>query len=502
MRDFLYRLFHGAFGVLLAVLLGLGVAAWQYHGIAALAAAAVLGAVLLAGLWLIGPPLNALTARRFGLLFGGLAALYLVLLLVLGNAMAEVLISDMGVVYDTLPEFLQYGHPVQNNDYYIICNNNLGLALVLYAFYALAGRFGIVPDQGAGITAGVCFNALCIWAAVLLLTHAARLLTGKRSAQLLLLVCAGLFAPLYLWTPYFYSDTLSMPFLAGAIVLYLHWRQRPSPATALGLGAAVFGGYAVKGSLVVLLVAALITLLLAPPPGATRSQLAAGAGAILLGFGVLWGGYQAFQARYLDWSDKEEVCFPTELWLCYGSHGTGDYADEDAQDCLLQPSLADRQALMRQRIAQNYTARTPLGNLDFMLQKAVRTWTDGEYGAPEYLATPLRSTFMGRFVLYGQPGFMPLLYYCQAWQYLLLFLCAANCLLALRGGVRGPGAAGFMPRLALFGAMLFFSFWETKSRYALHFAPVLLLCAVLALVTLADRLPGRRKAAEKEAATV
>ncbi|MDD4849440.1 MAG: hypothetical protein PHO10_01925 [Gemmiger sp.] len=497
----LFKAFHGVFALLLLFLVVAGVASWQYNGPAALVAGLVLGLMLALGYRLAAPLVDALPAGRFRLVMAGVAAAYLALLLVLGNAMAEVLISDMGVVYDTLAEFLAYGHPVQNNDYYIICNNNLGLALVLYGFYALAGWFGIRPDAGAGITAGICLNCVCIFVAMLLFSYAARLLASKQSVQLLFLCCAALFAPLYLWSPYFYSDTLCLPWLAGALVLYLRWQQSPglSPGWALAFGGAVFVGYAIKGSVVVVLVAGLLVLLVAPPKAATRTRLAGAAAAMLFTFVGLWGGYQAFQAQYLDWADREAVCFPTELWLCYGSHGEGDYADEDANDCRLQPTLDARQALMRQRIAENYAARTPVGNLDFILHKAVRTWGDGEYGAPEYLAAPLRPTFAARFVLYGQPGFMPLLYYCQAWQYLLLALNAVGALLALRGGAASPLRAAFLPRLALFGAIFFFSFWETKPRYALHFAPVLLLCGVLALAQLATR---RQKAPAKEFAVV
>ena len=92
--------------------------------------------------------------------------------------------------------------------------------------------------------------------------------------------------------------------------------------------------------------------------------------------------------------------------------------------------------------------------------------------------------------VYGQPGFMPMVYYCQIGQFLLLALCAAGSVLAaVRRGGGLYGAAGFYPRLSLFGVMLFLSFWETKPRYALHFAPVLLFCAALAVAELAALRP-------------
>ena len=489
-REGLFRLFHGAFVALLAVLLAAGAVGWQYNAPAALAVAAALGAALWLAMRRLGPRVDAMPNKRFRLWYGGLAAVYLAALVVLGNAMAEALISDMGVVYETLTEFLQAGHPLANNDYYLICNNNLGLALVLYGFYAVVGLFGIVPDGGAGITAGISFNCLCIFAAVLLLGRAVGLATGRKSVKLLFLVMTFFFAPLYLWAPYFYSDTLCLPFLASAVLLFVRWRQKPGAGRALALGAVIFLGYAVKGSLAVLLAAALLGGAVLPPKNLGGRRLAVFLLAMLVGFMVPWGGYQRFQQGYLDWTDREAVCFPTELWFCYGSHGEGDYSDEDVQACEALPTLAERTVLVRQRIAENYRARTPAGNLSFILHKAVRTWDDGEYGAQEYLASPLHANLTSLFTVYGQPGFMPMVYYCQIGQFLLLALCAAGSVLAaVRRGGGLYGAAGFYPRLSLFGVMLFLSFWETKPRYALHFAPVLLFCAALAVAELAALRP-------------
>lgn len=475
------RLFHGAFGAVLPVLLGVCAASWRYNSAAALGAAAVLGA----GLWLahrlLGPGLDALPRRRFAVLFAACAAVYLAVLTAVGLALTEVLISDMGVVYGTLGEFLAAGHPVQNNDYYIICSNNLGLALLLAAFYAVTG---IEPDQTTGVAAGICLNCGAIFVSVLLVCAAVRLLTGRQSAQLLALGCCAAFAPFYLWAPYFYSDTLCMPFLMGAVVLFLLYRRgagRGRLWLAALCGAVSMAGFAVKGSLAVLPVAAVIALLAERRDW--RAALAAAAA-----FAVLLAGYHLFEQRYLDWSRQEQIGFPTELWLCYGSHELGDYNQADADLCQSLPTLTARRQALREQLARNYRSRTAAQTVDFELRKAAATWGDGEYGAREYLAAPLRTSFLHRFTLEGQPGYMPLGYYCQAWQYLLLALTALGSLWAAR---RSDGA--LMPRVALFGVMLFLSLWETKARYALHFAPVLLLCAVLAL----DRLVRAGTAARR-----
>ena len=63
----------------------------------------------------------------------------------------------------------------------------------------------------------------------------------------------------------------------------------------------------------------------------------------------------------------------------------------------------------------------------------------------------------------------------------------------LRGFLRTGPAAGRLLPMTLWGGMLLLSVWETKPRYALHFAPLLLLFAALTLCEAAKRLPLRRR---------
>lgn len=494
MKKRLRTAFHAAFGVLVLTLLAVCAASWSHNAAAALAAAAILGSILWLAWRQLAPAADAMPVQRFRLLFSVLATLWLALLCIAGNLLRETLISDMGVVYDTLPEFLAHGHPVENNDYYIICNNNLGLALLLYGFYTAIGLFGITPDLDAGLTAGICLNCAAIFAAGLLVCLTAYLLSGRQSPPLLVLVLCMTFVPFYLWAPYFYSDTLCMPFLGAVLALYAACRRRPRLWLTAALGTVAFLGFAVKGSLAVVPVAAVIALLLERERPDNRHVWPA-ALACVLSFACLWAGYRLFQQKYLDWTNKEAVAYPTELWLCYGSHGDGDYCQADADLCDTLPTLAARQTAMRKALAQNYSSRSMVQTVAFEFRKAARTWGDGLYGAEDYNAEPYRTTPLLFFTLRGQGGHMPLVYWAQAWQYLLLALCGIGSLLAVR---RGDG--GFFARLCLFGVMLFLSLWETKARYALHFAPVLLLCASLTLDRLV-RAPAE-KTKQKETAHV
>ena len=63
-----------------------------------------------------------------------------------------------------------------------------------------------------------------------------------------------------------------------------------------------------------------------------------------------------------------------------------------------------------------------------------------------------------------------------------------------RGMFSRPGAAALI-NIMIFGVLLFFAFWETKSRYLLNFTPMFFLCGIDGLkAVLAVKVPASVKA--------
>ncbi len=482
LRQSFWVLFTASFGV---IWLG-AVRHWSHNGWAALGAALVLGAGalgLLCGLYRRLTALSPAAARRWlaaGLLLHGL------LLAAAGLLLAQVPIMDLEVVWQSLPDFLDSPFLEAYNIYYLECNNNLGIALLLAGLFRLLAPLGIRPATPERMTAAILFNCLALWLTTALVCRAAWRLTRSLGGALTALALCLVYLPFYLWSPVFYSDTLAMPFLMGALAVCLRYQDTAKPRTRLALaaamGALVFGGFAVKGSLAVLLVALPLHLVL-ERTGGLKSALA-GAAALLLTFGLLLGGYRLVQRQVLlDYTEYDRWGLPIELWFAYGSHGTGDYSREDYEACMELPTVELRQQMLRQRIRQNYASRGLGEQARFFHAKAVRTWGEGLFNAEEFTRTPLRGNWTAFFTVPGQPGFMPLVYLCQALHLLVLGLTVVSGLRAL---LQRDDPGGLFPaQLALFGVMLFLSLWETKARYALHFAPVLLLCAVTTLWGLA-----------------
>lgn len=454
---------------------------WRHNGPAALA----VGAVLAAGAWALSrwvlPRLNGLSQRRWRVVFYTAFALYAAAFAAMAWLLAEVPIMDQAVVLESLPDLLAHGRFSVWSGYYIVCNNNLGLALLLGGWYWLAGLFGLAPDASlTGVAPGIALNVLALLASVALLCLLARrILKTNAAVALTFLLCAA-FAPFWLYSPCFYSDTLSMPFGLLALLAFERWRREARPARRLalaaGAGAAVFFGYAVKGSVVVIAVALAIQFFLQTNPRRALASLAA----LLAAFGLLAGGYRLWQRAWLiDWTDEEALALPVQLWFCYGSHDDGNYSQEDYEAAMSVDTVAERKTLLNRRITANYAAYSPLELGEFVTRKAVITWGDGLYNAEEFLATPQRANWTHAFILEGQPGYMPLVYYCQAYLFMVQLLVLAGAARAARRPVSGPR---MLAGVSVTGLILFLSLWETKARYAFNFTPFLLLLAAAALL--------------------
>ena len=131
MAKALHRAFHVGFSLLWGWLFLNSVLRWQHNGAAALAAGLGLAALFFLLAKFAAPCLDRLSPKAFRLGFGLAFALYAALFCWLAWLLAEIPIMDLAAVLQTLPELLENGRFGVWNAYYVICNNNLGLALVL-----------------------------------------------------------------------------------------------------------------------------------------------------------------------------------------------------------------------------------------------------------------------------------------------------------------------------------------------------------------------------------
>lgn len=356
--------------------------------------------------------------------------------------------------------------------YLIRYPNNFALVFLLSAVYRLCTLiFGYVPSL-----VPVIINAFAINISVLLTVFTARKIFGNRRAVFVLLLCF-LFAPFYTYVPYYYTDSLSMPFCIGAIYLFVlavgSEKKIQKYVLFVVSGVLVFLGYKLKGSLIILLAAVLIYVFLKM----NIKQVLCIVLAVIAGFGSIGAIYTvAFNSMGIvteEQSDRYE--YPYTHWIMMGLKGLGHYNLKDSNYTDSFESKAEKQEANIKEIKNRIEKFGPDGLTEHIFNKAVWTWEDGTYYISHHIEDCKRENILHSFVLTKGENHLYFFVYSNGFQLLLIFLM----LMSILKGCKDP----YVNILTLFkgiifAAFIFFLIWETRSRYLYNFTPLFMLVAV------------------------
>lgn len=356
--------------------------------------------------------------------------------------------------------------------YLIRYPNNLALVFLLSTVYRLCNLvFGYVPSL-----VPVIINAFAINVSVLLTVFTARKIFGNRKAIFVLLLCF-LFAPFYTYVPYYYTDSLSLPFCIGAIYLFVvavNSEKKIQKYILLALsGVLVFLGYKLKGSLIILLAAALIYVFLKM----NIKQIACIALAVIAGFGSIFAIYTAaFNSMGIvtkEQSDRYE--YPYTHWVMMGLKGLGHYNLKDSNYTNSFESKAKKQEANIKEIKNRIDNFGPDGLTEHIFNKAVWTWEDGTYYISHHIEDCKRENILHSFVLTEGKNHLYFFIYSNGFQLLLIFLMLMSI---LKGCIKPDVNILTLLKGIIFAAFIFFLIWETRSRYLYNFTPLFILVAV------------------------
>lgn len=377
--------------------------------------------------------------------------------------------------------------------YLIRYPNNFALVFLLSAVYRLCTLiFGYVPSL-----VPVIINAFAINISVLLTVFTARKIFGNRRAVFVLLLCF-LFAPFYTYVPYYYTDSLSMPFCIGAIYLFVlavcSEKKIQKYVLFAVSGVLVFLGYKLKGSLIILLAAVLIYVFLKM----NIKQVLCITLAFIAGFGSIGVIYTvAFKSMNIvteEQSDRYE--YPYTHWIMMGLKGLGHYNLKDSNYTDSFESKAEKQEANIKEIKNRIENFGPDGLTKHIFNKAVLTWEDGTYYISHHIEDCKRENILHSFVLTKGENHLYFFVYSNGFQLLLIFLM----LMSILKGCKDP----YVNILTLFkgiifAAFIFFLIWETRSRYLYNFTPLFMLVAVdgLDFIVSAMKRPVKTISAKK-----
>ena len=363
--------------------------------------------------------------------------------------------------------------------YFEMYGNNYFFTIVLCYFFKFFRFFGLTSYW----TEALFLNTLAMDLGVLFCILTVRKLYGPGKGMLLCFLC--LLNPLlYVFIPFVYTNTISIPFTMGifctAVLLSRERRPHFQFFYAALEAFLIAVGFQIRVTTIIPVIALGIFFLLnfsfkekQQPAERISKKLP-----LLLVFAsvflLLFFGCQTLIRNHVP-QELREANFPVTHWVMMGLQGNGGYFSPDEDFTYSIPEKADKVQANLEEIRFRLEALKdlgPSGIRDFIFGKITTTWASEMDGL--YLETGRMQAYNPlQKYLFGFKNDL-LLYYYQFFKVMLYFFCMVGLLRELFS--RQPtGAYPYI--LTLFGFFLFYLIWEANCRYAICLTLVLCMLA-------------------------
>ena len=415
-------------------------------------------------------------------------AVFYIALTAFGIVTMTVPVSDLEVLVRAADHWLKNGSIVDYSYYFTICKNTLGNAIFIYLMFIPMHLLGIDIHSDIAESWGVAINCFMILLAVYCLYRIAVRVLKNRNFQLLFLLLCCCYIPFYLWAHRYYSDTLSLPFLSLSVLLYLKAREHTGKnkiILSILCGISLWVGYFLRGGIVIVLVAVVLFSAFLDKKDFIKTGLC-----VAISFAVTMSGWNIYvnNCDWIDYSNKARDDFPLTMWLMYGAHNEGNYSDEDVTLLKSYPDFESRKTVAKEKLKEYYSQYNLKSYLEFLNLKYGITYGNGLFDTEHYLNNQRHGNFTHYFLLEGMPFTSLFRYAANGLHFFTLIMSVASGFINWR---KKQWNVPMLIQIILIGNIIFFSFWETKARYAFGITPVLIFLTVYSLKEFAVYASGK-----------
>ena len=389
-----------------------------------------------------------------------------------GYSLAVQTAWDTEAVYKGAVALSTTGKLGNYNDYFHIFPHNLGATSILTMLFYAASLIGIKDYYLVGTLYNVCsinigllFVYLCI-----------RKLKGIKAAYFSFWLGISCI-PLYFYTPIFYTDTLSFPFIAICYYVYLQLINQPNFKKRLTyggiLGAFCALGAVIKFTAVIIGVAILIDIIFQRRFKINIFPLALG---ILIFAGIihLFDSYRHNHILDKTLSDQKQV--PYTHWMMMGLSGNGSYNGGDYEYTYTYNSQDERIEANLNRIQERLNNYGIRGYIEFINRKQQLNFGDGTFSVHEMIDdNPIRRNGLHQIGLSDGKYFKAFKDIAQGYHIALFALIILGCIYDVYS--KPPTNNILLARIAIFGIYFFLALWEASSRYIINFLPIFFIAA-------------------------
>ena len=395
-----------------------------------------------------------------------LSILFFIGLLLIGIFLPISSVTDLSHIIEYVNRMMSENSLTITGPYFSKYTNQIPLLIFVYGFTKIGSIFGCTNV----LLMGTIFNALFMALTGYFIYLIGKELKGPK-AGLLALIFMVINPIFYLYSSYFYTDTLCMPFAVIGIYLIIKCIKETSPRNKIILGIlsgiTFLIGLKVRIVVVILLIASLGYILINKKVTSKIKIYLA----LFLGLIIGFFGFKIVENSFELDLDKN-ASFPITHWIMMGLNEeyTGGYNSPDHDLTFNEETKEDKKEANIEVIKERMSKLGPIGLIRLEGMKIARTWSSGNYGVYAKLNNTADGTGIYEYLGgYGNTNIFL--------KYTLQILKTYISLMILVGAYQIFRKKEIeyhydtIIYIGLFGAILFYIIWEAAQRYSLSFLP-------------------------------
>lgn len=419
--------------------------------------------------------------------------LLLIIQLIFAYIFAVVPSWDFGEIYAGVVQTALGETSISSYYYFYVYPNNIAYGMLLSSVFSIASFVGISSVTILGMI-GILLNIICIDVSLLMIYKIQKEYFPQDKRNLFWLFTI-MYTPFITYVPIFYTDTLSLPFIVGAIYCLLNVIAQKKQKINIFFSGLLLGiGYCLKPTTIIIVIAFIIFYLFFVKINEQFKKRVLKIAGILLVFILPIMTISIYKEIAFDKDKLDKESIPTTHWIMMGLTGNGGYNQEDVN---FTKSIVGKKEKSNENIKvikQRFTNLVEENKvIKFYTNKAIYVWGDGTYYAPAKLAVePLKELNVKSTILPSDSNRNKLFIILAQSQMIIVITSIILGMLFRKYLNEKQRDLQLFLNITIFGVFMFFLIWEARSRYLVSLLPIILLSSCLEITSIYNFIESKK----------
>lgn len=413
--------------------------------------------------------INKLNKKQIKILAIVITILFFIGLCIFGNILTSVPTYDLSRVINEVNNMLDNSGKFTPDGYLAKYTHQIPVAIMIYGIYKL-GLFLKISVQNLN-TFAIIVNSMFITISAYFTYLSVKKVSNEKNG-LLTLIFFVLNPIFYMYSSYYYTDTMCIPFASIGIYLYIcstkNENKKIQILELLLSGLLIAIGCKIRVVAAIVLIAMILVNILQKQKA---KQIATKIGFLCIGFIIGIIGFKLITIPFDTITDKK-YRVPGTQYLAYGLNkdSDGKFNGIDHDHIQSYNTYEEKVNENIKMIFERIKKLGPSGLLELWSQKLAVTWSNGSYDSLGKYRNVEDVNFSYSYFAGNRRIFF--LYILQIFKVTSMILLLFATIYELKN--KKENKYDFI-LIAIFGGFLFYIFWEALMRYSLSFLPWIIL---------------------------